>query len=125
MTPSGAVADTRKPFGHALDRLMVAAVDFAGIGIAQTFAHQPAEQRVFLEPDLVRQVERLMGRHGQLMREGARHLARNVLDQGAAKGDVEHLHAAANREDRQVAPRASPMSASSKASRSGLTSPSR
>ena len=54
MTPSGAVADTLKPGGDVLDRLMVPAVHLARVGVAQPLAHQRRQQRVLLDPDLVR-----------------------------------------------------------------------
>ena len=91
---------------------MMAAVHFARVRIAQPLAHQRRQQRVLLEPDLVREGVRLVRRHRAAVLERARHLRRDVLDQRAAAGDVQHLDAAADREDRQIcAARASAISA--------------
>ena len=104
MTPSGAVADTRKPGADRLDRLMVAAVDLAGVAADETIAHQLREERILLDPDLVRQVVRLVLRH----RPGCDSSAPVTCDGMSCtsvppRGDVQHLHAAADREDRQIA----------------------
>ena len=106
MTPSGAVADTLKPRRDVLDRLMMAAVHFAGV-VGQPLAHQRREQRVLLDPDLVREGEGLVRRARQAVLERAGELRRDVLHERAAAGDVQHLDAAADREDRQIA-RAAP-----------------
>src|ERR1700681_1143641 len=59
---------------ESLDRLMMPAIDLAGLGVAPALAHQPGEHRVFLEPDLMREGVRLVCRHPQMMIERARHL---------------------------------------------------
>ncbi len=92
-----------KALGYAFHRLMVPAVHLARVGIAQTLAHQLPEQRVLVDPDLVRQRVRLVRRPVEVVRQRARHLRWNVLDEGAAARDVQHLDAAADREDRKVA----------------------
>ena len=71
MTPSGAVAETRKPGATVFHRLMMPAVHFARVGVAQALAHQPRQQRVLVDPDFVRELERLMRRHRQAVLERA------------------------------------------------------
>ena len=44
-----------------------------------------------------------MRRHDQAVLQRAAHFRRNILDERAARGDVQHLHAAADREDGQIA----------------------
>ena len=60
MTPSGAVAVTRNAGGDGLDRLMVPAVHLAGVVADQALAHQFRQERILVEPDLVREVVGLM-----------------------------------------------------------------
>ena len=86
-----------------LHRLMVAAVDFAAPRPPSRSRISLRQQRILVDPDLVRQLVRLVLRHRQPVRQRAGDLRRDVLHQRAAAGDVEHLHAAADREDRQVA----------------------
>ena len=86
-----------------LDRLVMAAVRFARVGVAQAFAHQAREQRVLVDPHFVREVVGLVRRHRPAVLQRAGHLGRDVLHERAAAGDVQDLDAAADREDRQVA----------------------
>ena len=51
---------------------MMAAVHLARVGVAQPLAHQPRQQRVLLEPDLVRERVRLVRRHRQAVRRARR-----------------------------------------------------
>ena len=103
MTPSGAVAVVDQPFAERLDRLMMPAVDVAGVARLAGVAGEPREQRVLLDPDFVRQVDGGVRRNRELVLERSGQLAGDVLHQRAAAGDVEHLDAAADREQRQVA----------------------
>ncbi len=86
-----------------LDRLMMAAVHGDRL-VHQPFAHQSRQQRILVDPDVVRQLVGQVLRHRQAVRQRAGDLRRDVLHQRAAAGDVQDLHAAADRENRQVAP---------------------
>ena len=92
-----------EPGRDLLDRLVMAAVRLARVGVAQPFAHQAREQRVFVDPHFVRQVVGLVRRHRPAVLQRAGHLRGDVLHQRAAARDVQDLDAAADREDRQVA----------------------
>ena len=81
----------------------MAAVHFAGVRVAQALAHQFPEQRVLFEPDFVREVERLMRRNELLVVQRPGDLRGNILNERSAARDVQHLQAAADGEDRQVA----------------------
>jgi hypothetical protein len=83
---------------------MVATVDLARVAVHQALFHQRSQQRILFEPDFVRQLVRLMGRHLLFVLERAGDLCGDVLHEGSAGGDVQHLHAAADRENRQLPP---------------------
>src|SRR5437879_323236 len=74
----------------------------ARAGVAQSIAQQSGELAVFVNPDLVRPLHRLMRRDLEAMREGAGNLRRDVLHERAAARDVEDLDAAADREQRDI-----------------------
>ena len=63
MTPSGAVADTLKPGRQRLDCLMMAAVDLAGVRVAQALVHQLGEQRILLRARFRARNRTTDGRH--------------------------------------------------------------
>src|SRR5262245_50947953 len=89
-----------KPGGDLLDGLMVAAVHVARVGPAESIVHQAREKGVLVDPDLVSQRVGLVGWDGQAMLECPGDLGRDVLNQIAAKGDVQELDASANRQER-------------------------
>ena len=122
MTPSGAVADTPEAVRDRLDRLVVAAVRLAGVGVAQPFAHQPCEQRVLVDPDFVREVVGLCG--GTVQRCSSA----PGTSEGMSCTSVPPQATFSTWMPRQIAKigrlrrRASPTSAISNSSRSGSTS---
>jgi hypothetical protein len=85
-------------FAHRLDRLVMPAVDGTGVAF-DGFAHQPLEQTVFGDPDVMRDGPR---RFGERVIQAVGHLGRDVLDERAAASDIQHLDAAADRKDRQI-----------------------
>src|SRR5262249_52317450 len=92
-----------EPFRHLLDRLMMTAVDVEAVRAGETVGHQAGENRVLVEPDLMREIEGLVWRHGQAMFERAGYLRRDVLNQRSAAGDIQELNATTDREKREVA----------------------
>ena len=102
---------------------MMAAVHFAGV-VGQPLAHQRRQQRVLLDPDFVREACRPdSAAPAGCAPSAPGSCGRDVLHQRAAAGDVQHLHAAADREDRQLArARAAVISAISNSSRPGSAS---
>ena len=100
MTPSGAVADDAEAGRDRLDRLMMPAVDLAGVAAAEPFAHQLRQQRVLLDPDLVRERVRLVRRDVRLCVSAPGTCDGMSCTSVPPHGDVQHLHAAADREDR-------------------------
>src|SRR5215213_7010303 len=83
-------------FGDLLHRLMMPAVRFARVGVAQALTQQAREQRVLVDPDFVREVVGLVRRDRPVMFQRTGELGRDVLYQRAAARDVQHLDAAAD-----------------------------
>ena len=98
-TPSGDTADDTNARRHPADRLVMPAVDVARVE-RRRGAERRGEARARRHAHRVRDV--ILG-HVDGVSELGRHRARDVLDQRASGGDVEHLHAAADREHRHVA----------------------
>ncbi len=116
--------------GHAearrdgLDRLMVPAVDLAGVARRSAArASAVASSESFSSQTSCARSNGWCGGTVRLCVERARHLRRDVLHERAAAGDVQHLHAAADREIGRSRARALRRPApSSNSSRSGSTS---
>src|SRR5688572_17418117 len=83
---------------HLLHRLMMTTVHRAGVAV-NPLAQQLVEQGALGDPDVVGDGER---RVAHLMGERFRQLTRDVLHQGAAAGNVQHLDAPADPKQRDI-----------------------
>ena len=100
MMPSGAVAVTVQPRRDVGHRLVVAAVDGEALGRA---ASSPQCLRQRRSGGDVHDVgERVLGRVDRVSKR-RRRSEWDVLDESAAGGDVQHLHPAADCEERHIA----------------------
>ena len=99
MTPSEETAETTNDAATSGNRLMVAAVDRAR-GIRLRTNHQRGEPAA--RPDVDGMGDSILRNLDGMIQVGYDR-RRDVLHQRAARGDVEHLDAAADREERHVA----------------------
>jgi hypothetical protein len=102
MMPSGAVATTRKTWRRSLHRLVWRLFTAQESDPFRRSAMSFARERIVVDPDVVRVVERLVRRYLERMIESILHLRRDVLDQRSATGHIQHLDAAADCEDRHA-----------------------
>ena len=100
--PSGAVADTTKPGATSSHGLMMPAVDRRPVSRPSVdSASRSRQPRAGCDGDVVRDRVRAAVDRGGTSAPGS--ALGNVLNQRAAGGDVQHLRAAADREQRQIA----------------------
>ena len=93
MTPSGAVADTIRPgatWRMAWWWRLLTSHESASLRRSRMSLES---MRVLVDPDLVRELERLMRRDLEFVRQRARHLRRDILHERATVRDVQHLDA--------------------------------
>ena len=86
-------------FSERLHGLMMAAVHGALIAVLDAGAHQAFERASWRHPDVMRNREPGFTYD---MLDAAGDFVRDVLHEGAAARDVQHLNAAANREHREI-----------------------
>src|SRR5687768_11075244 len=89
----------REAFSCLSDGLMMAAVDLQHFAAAEFFLHHARERGAWRYPYLVRDGGR---RRIDLMAERLVQLRRDVLHERAARGDVDHLQPATDRQQRRA-----------------------
>ena len=99
MTPSGAVATTSRPSPTCRTAWWWRLFTWQLSPSSRSSFISAAQPRRRRDPDLVRHG---VARLADVVVEGAVHLGRDVLHEVAAEGDVQHLHAPANCQHRQV-----------------------